>query len=154
MAWFKKQKPKSAAESKAGGAYVACPICGASSFVAVSHALPRTQDEKQRVPMGELVDENTGYCSACGLIAWGKVYASSGSEDERARRALLNNTLLLAWTEECRERHRHGEPSTKEDEKLFLSGARKAFGLEFDQLNHKQFVTICLEGAQSRLRKR
>jgi len=154
MAWFGKRKDKPSTESTGSEGASACPNCGQRTFVAVMHALPRAQGKQEQEPMGSLVDERTGHCSACGLLAWGKVYANGGSNDERARRALLNNTLLLAWTEECRERHLQGKPSTKEHEAAFLSGARKAFGGEFDHLHHKKFVTICLEGAQSRLRKR
>lgn len=152
MAWFRKQKRKTAASS--GEAKQSCPKCGEASFTAVTQALPRTPGQRENEEMGDLVDQNTGHCETCGLIAWGQVYASGGSDEENARRALLNNTLLLAWTKDCRERHQQGEPTTKQHETEFLNGARTAFGREFEQLNHKRFVTICLENAQARLRKR
>ncbi|MFZ5891729.1 MAG: hypothetical protein ACOY0T_11800 [Myxococcota bacterium] len=154
MAWFRKRKKESHATPPGTDAGLTCPNCGKKTFTAVTKALPRKPGQQAHEDMGELVDESTGHCSECGLIAWGKVYASAGNQDERARRALLNNTLLLAWTQECRERHRRGEPTTKQHEVDFLSGARSAFGLEFDQLNHKKFVAICLENAGARLRKR
>ena len=155
MAWFRKQKRKANAESAIAAPNApACPHCGERSFSAITEALPREAGEHERVAMGDLVDSNTGHCAHCGLIAWGQVYASGGNAEERERRALLNNTLLLAWTEECRERHRRGEPTSKQHEAEFLNGARRAFGREFEQLNHKRFVAICLESAQARLRKR
>jgi hypothetical protein len=152
VAWFRKQKRKATSEGATGKK--PCPKCGQASFTPVTQALPRTPGQREHEEVGDLVDQSTGHCEECGLIAWGQVYSSGGSSEENARRALLNNTLLLAWTEECRERRQRGEPTTKQHESEFLNGARNAFGREFEQLNHKRFVTICLENAQARLRKR
>lgn len=154
MAWFRKQKRKIAGAPGEVDDARLCPCCKEGTFARVSEALPRTRGQHDREKMGDLVDERTGYCSSCGLIAWGEVYAKGGNDEERARRALLNNTLLLAWTRECRERHARGEPITKQHEVEFLNGARAAFGPEFEQLNHKRFVALCLEGAAKRLRQR
>lgn len=154
MAWFRKQKRKGASGAPGTESGTACPCCKEATFTPVDEALPRAAGQREREKMGELVDDKTGHCSNCGLIAWGEVYAKGGNDEERARRALLNNTLLLAWTRECRDRHARGEPTSKQDEVDFLSGARAAFGPELDHLNHKRFVAICLESAAKRLRRR
>ncbi len=154
MAWFRKQKRKASLDAPAGEGRAVCPCCKQATFTLVNEALPREAGKEEREKMGDLVDDKTGYCSKCGLVAWGEAYASGGNEEERARRALLNNTLLLSWTRECRERHARGEPTTKQHEVDFLNGARRAFGSELDHSNHKRFVAICLESAAKRLRRR
>lgn len=154
MAWFRKQKRKATPDAPSAERGTACPCCKEATFTPVNEALPRTAGQNEREKMGDLVDDKTGYCSKCGLIAWGEAYAPGGNDEERARRALLNNTLLLAWTRECRDRHSRGEPTTKQHEAEFLNGARRAFGAELEHSNHKRFVAICLEHAAKRLRRR
>lgn len=149
MSFFRKAK-RTNTEPGSLGPLTACPACGRQTFTAVTRAFDAKGGFE---PAGELVDERTGHCE-CGLLAWGEVYAPSADAETRERLALINNTLLLNWTRECRARHSAHEPTTEAHQRTFYSEARRRLGPDFPRLNHQQFVALCLRGAEQRLRAR